>query len=224
MDSLRAELLESGASVAGFADVGGIVKGDIAHLDRAISIGVIKKLNEDTVHLLGRLQKIAAIKLKERGYRYLCIPPDSDRAAGEKPFISRLYPLFTHKVAATLSGLGWIGKNGLLISPVHGSRISLATVLTDAPLKTGQPIINSLCGECTLCIDHCPSQAITGRQWCQEDPYAELVRIKRCAAHKKNSRPTEGKPNCGLCINICPFSRNNMIKPPRRVEAALAEE
>ena len=61
-------------------------------------------------------------------------------------------------MAATSAGLGWIGKNGLLISPDHGPRLSLATVLTDARLRPDEPIEHCLCGECMLCIEHCPSQ------------------------------------------------------------------
>lgn len=214
-EGLKAELLKAGAAVAGFADVGGIVNGDIAHLNRAISIGVTNKLNENTIRLLAALQKIAATRLRGSGCKYLCIPPDSDRATGT--FVSRLYPLFTHKMAASLSGMGWIGRNGLLISPLYGPRISLATVLTDAPLKTNRPVTEGGCGECMLCVDYCPSHAITGKEWSRADPYAELVLINRCAAHKKKSRLTEGKPNCGLCINICPFGRNKnkMIKAAR---------
>ena len=222
MEALKAELLHAGAAMAGFADVEGAVTGDIAHLNRAISIVVVKRLNENTLRLLAHLQKIASARLKESGYKYLCIPPDSDRATGT--FVSRLYPLFTHKIAATLSGMGWIGRNGLLISPVYGAGVSLATVLTDAPLKPGRPLTESRCGDCTLCVDHCPSRAITGKLWRQADPYAELVAIRKCASHKKTSRLTVGKPNCGLCINICPFSRNKIIKAAPRAGAALTEE
>ncbi|MDA8170405.1 MAG: hypothetical protein M0033_04745 [Nitrospiraceae bacterium] len=204
---LRAELVGAGAAVVGFACVEDIATGDIAHLGRAISIGVVKNLNERTVSLLVALEKRAAGRLREGGYRYLCIPPDSDRTNGT--FISRLYPLITHKMAATLSGLGWIGRNGLLINPVYGPRLSFATVLTDAPLATGTPVTGSMCGECTLCMEFCPSHAITGNDWSQGVAYAELVKTKKCASWKKGARATSGKPNCGLCINICPYGRND---------------
>ncbi|MDA8086263.1 MAG: 4Fe-4S dicluster domain-containing protein [Nitrospiraceae bacterium] len=203
---LRVELIGAGAAVVGFACVKEVTSGDISHLERAISIGVVKNLNERTVRLLVALEKRAARRLRERGYRYLCIPPDSDRANGT--FISKLYPLITHKMAATLSGLGWIGRNGLLINPVYGPRLSFATVLTDAPLQTGTPVTGSKCGGCTLCMDFCPSHAITGNEWSQGVPYADLVRTKKCSSWKEGIRATSGKPNCGLCINICPYGRN----------------
>ena len=203
--SLKRELLDHGATVVGIAGLRGYLSGEIAHLDRAVSIGVDRKLNEDTLALLTKLQKRTVRFLKARGHRTLAIPPDSDRRKGT--FISKLYSLFNHKMAATSAGLGWIGKNGLLISPEHGPRLSLATVLTDAPMRPDVPIEHCLCGECVLCIEHCPSQAITGAKWSRSSPFTELVSPGACRSHKTSKRQTAGKPNCGLCINICPYGR-----------------
>jgi epoxyqueuosine reductase len=203
--SLRKELLDNGATVVGIAGLRGYLSGEIAHLDRAVSIGVDRRLNEDTLSLLVKLEKRAVRFLKARGHRTLAIPPDSDRKKGT--FISQLYSLFNHKMAATSAGLGWIGKNGLLISIDHGPRLSLGTVLTDAPLRADAPIEHCLCGECSLCKEHCPSQAITGSAWSRSAPFVELVRLSQCRSHKTSKLQTSGKPNCGLCINICPFGR-----------------
>ncbi len=207
--SLRKELVDHGATVVGFAGLQGHLSGEIAHLDRAVSIGVDRRLNEDTLSLLVKLEKRAVRFLKARGHRTLAIPPDSDRK--KDTFISKLYSLFNHKMAATSAGLGWIGKNGLLISLDCGPRLSLATVLTDAPLRPDVPIEHCLCGECMLCMEHCPSKAITGLQWSRSSPFVELVRLGECRSHKTSKRQTTGKPNCGLCINICPYGRKETI-------------
>jgi epoxyqueuosine reductase len=203
--SLRRELLDHGATVVGIADLRGYLSGEISHLGMAVSIGVDRRLNEDTLKLLVKLQKRVARFLKARGHRTLVIPPDSDRK--KDTFISKLYSLFNHKMAATSAGLGWIGKNGLLISPCYGPRLSLATVLTDARLRPDVPIEHCRCGECMLCMEHCPSKAITGLEWSRSSPFVELVRLGECRSHKTSKRQTAGKPNCGLCINICPFGR-----------------
>ncbi len=203
--SLKRELLDHGATVVGIAGLHGYLSGEIAHLDRAVSIGVDRRLNEDTLALLMKLEKRTVRFLKARGHKALAIPPDSDRRKGT--FISKLYSLFNHKMAATSAGLGWIGKNGLLISPRHGPRLSLATVLTDARLRPDEPVEHCLCADCVLCVEHCPSQAITGAVWSRSAPFAELVRLASCRSHKAAKRATEGKPNCGLCINICPYGR-----------------
>lgn len=204
-DVLEKELISAGASVVGFAEVKSVLDNDIAHLAKAVSIGIDRNLNEDTVSCLVKLQKIASHVLKKKEFRYLCIPPDSDRITDT--FVSKLYPLFTHKIAATSAGIGWIGRNGLLINATHGPRLSLATVLTDAPLVTSSPIEFSMCGDCRLCVDFCPSDAITGHDWTRFDPFVELVRLEHCRTHKENARSVDGKPNCGLCINICPLGR-----------------
>jgi epoxyqueuosine reductase len=204
-DELRSDLLTHGAAVVGFADLQGFLGDDIAHLGRAVSIGVDRRLNENTLTILMKLQKRAFRCLKSKDYRALAIPPDSDRKQGT--FISKLYCLINHKMAATSAGLGWIGKNGLLINPDHGPRLSLATVLTDAPFEPDTPIGECRCEACVLCVEHCPSKAITGAEWSRSSPFVELVRLKDCRNHTTNKRKTEGKPNCGLCINICPYSR-----------------
>lgn len=203
--SLRRELLDHGATVIGIASLQGLLGNELSHLDRAVSIGVDRKLNEDTLSLLGKLQKRTVRFLKARGHRTLAIPPDSDRKKGT--FISQLYSLFNHKMAATSAGLGWIGKNGLLVSIDHGPRLSLVTVLTDAPLRPDPPMEYSLCGGCMLCVSYCPSHAITGVEWSRSSPFVELVRLSACRSHKAIKRAVVGKPNCGLCINICPYGR-----------------
>ncbi len=204
-NELRNELLAQGAAVVGFACLKGHMNGEIGHLEMAVSIAVDRRLNEDTLTLLTKLQKRAVRFLKSRGFRTLAIPPDSDRKKGT--FISKLYSLFNHKMAATSAGIGWVGKNGLLISPDFGPRLSLGTVLTDAALEADKPTEFSLCGDCTLCVQYCPSKAITGAEWSRSAPFVELVRLNACRSHKETKRMTEGKPNCGLCINICPYGR-----------------
>lgn len=204
---LRDELLGQGAAVVGYATLAGLLGAEIAHLDRAVSIGVARRLTEDTLGILTRLQKSAVWHLKARGHRTLALPPDSDRR--KETYVSKLYGLFNHKMAATSAGIGWVGKSGLLINPDYGPRLSLATVLTDAPLVTDRPFEKSGCGSCTLCRDHCPSQAITGAEWSRSNHSVELVRLGECRGHKAAKRRVAGKPNCGLCITVCPYGRKS---------------
>jgi epoxyqueuosine reductase len=82
-------------------------------------------------------------------------------ASSERVDDKRICAIFSHKLAANLSGLGWIGKSCLLITPKHGPRVRWASVLTDAPLQpTGKPLANQ-CGDCTECVDICPVKAFT---------------------------------------------------------------
>lgn len=205
-NSLKSLLISKGATLVGVGDVTQALTSELMHLNRAVAIAINRGLRRDTIQRLTNLQKETVLWLRERGYRYLSIPPDSDRTRDK--FISRLYRLFSHKTAATCSGLGWVGKNGLVINSMYGSKLSWATVLTNAPLDTDTPIERSLCGSCNLCVVHCPSGALTGAEWSLSEPYKKIVIYERCRT-LKGSRPLlDDRPNCGLCITICPYSRN----------------
>jgi epoxyqueuosine reductase len=207
--TLKEDLICAGADAVGFGDVSHAVAGEISHLVRVICVGLNRNLNERTLAALNRLQKKAAGILKAEGYRYLCIPPDSDRV--QDKFISKLYPLFCHKTAATCSGLGWIGKSGLVVNPEFGPKMSWATILTDAPLETDEPTTEGLCGECDLCVKYCPSGALTGASWSRSDPFGKLIDLNKCRSHKNNKVRSAQKPNCGLCITICPYGRKKNV-------------
>ena len=203
---LKQYLHREGATLIGIGDVTAALTPEIMHLNRGIAIAVNRSLTRDTVRLLMSLQRLVEKWLKAKGFRALSIPPDSDRRKGT--YISKLYALFCHKTAATCSGLGWIGKNGLIINRQYGSKLTWATVLTDAPLEPDEPTSESECGECELCVQHCPSGALKGDHWSLGEPLKEIVAYERCNALKNQRHRLEGKPNCGFCVTVCPYSRN----------------
>jgi len=109
-----------------------------------------------------------------------------------------------------MAGLGWQGKSLLLVTPLYGARVRLATVLTEAPLETDSPIKNQ-CGECTRCRDACPAEAIKGAG--TEENYgsrSEALDLSRCVdktAGEFAKIPEVGAAICGICIKVCPFGR-----------------
>ena len=181
-DPLKLYLKSEGATLVGVGDVTAALSKEIIHLNRGIAIAINRNLNRQTVLLLSRLQGLTVAWLSSRGYRNLSIPPDSDRQNDK--LITRLYKLFCHKTAATCSGLGWVGKNGLVINRQYGSRLSWATVLTNAPLEADQPMRESECGDCDLCVTHCPSGAIKGDHWSIRNPRRKLVAYEKCTLLK----------------------------------------
>jgi len=112
------------------------------------------------------------------------------------------------KTLATLSGLGWIGKSTLLVSPRFGPRIRLGMRLTDMPLETDTPIVQSQCGSCTACVDACPVGAIRGSLWSQTIPRCELFDLSRCYDHLWSEKTTLGRrQTCGVCLRVCPVGQ-----------------
>lgn len=204
--ALKDFLKGSGATLVGVGDVRKALSREIVHLDRAVAIAVNRNLNFDTVRLLERLQRLTEDWIRPLGFKSLSIPPDSDRRRDK--LITKLYPLVSHKTAATCSGLGWIGKNGLIINRQYGCRLSWATVLTNAPFRADEPVSTSECGDCDLCVKHCPSGALIGRLWSMRNPLEELVAYEKCRSLKEGRTELKEKPNCGLCATICPYSRH----------------
>jgi epoxyqueuosine reductase QueG len=119
---------------------------------------------------------------------------------------TKLIGVFSHKLAAHLAGLGWIGKSALLITPEHGPRVRWGTVLTDAPLEAGAPI-DEMCRDCSVCVKGCPAHAFTGQAFDQPRPRSEIFAAEACHAYLNKREQTLHRA-CGMCVYICPFGRN----------------
>lgn len=102
----------------------------------------------------------------------------------------------SHKKLGVLAGLGWIGRNNLLVNEKIGSQFRLATILTDMPLKLDKPIKKD-CGICHLCVKMCPAQAI------KESP-SDFDHIK-CFEKLKEFQKQKlvDQYICGVCVNVC---------------------
>ena len=112
------------------------------------------------------------------------------------------------KAWAAKSGLGWIGKNGNLLSKKTGSFFFIAELIIDLELETDGPTTDH-CGSCTACIDACPTQAIVADK---------VVDGSRCISYftieLKKEVPQEWKSQlddwafgCDVCQDVCPWNR-----------------
>ncbi|HDQ99917.1 MAG TPA: epoxyqueuosine reductase [candidate division WOR-3 bacterium] len=106
----------------------------------------------------------------------------------------------SHKRVAVAAGVGWLGRNNLLVTPAHGAQIRLITVLTDLPLPTSAPTRRD-CGDCRACLEACPGHAI-GETPMDFDHLACFARLKEF-----QRRRDVGQYICGLCVRACTGGR-----------------
>lgn len=148
-----------------------------------------------------------------------------EAACGE-PVAQRMYadtgPLLERELAQR-AGIGWIGKNTLLINPRVGSWTVLSEILLAWPLPADAPFVADRCGSCTRCIEACPTQAIL--------PNERRVDSRRCISYltieERGAIARELRPalqdwvfGCDICQDVCPW--NVRFAQPTDDEAFLA--
>jgi len=102
----------------------------------------------------------------------------------------------SHRKLGVLAGLGWIGRNNLLVNEELGSQFRLVSVLTEMPLKTDE-LSGKDCGQCRLCVKMCPSGAI-------RESAADFNQIKCFEKLKSFQRQRQVEQFvCGVCVNVC---------------------
>ena len=141
-------------------------------------------LDQTAVHVAGEIQRA--------GFTALPIP------ASQILDWDKLSAHLSHREIAGLAGLGWMGRNNLLVTPEFGSQVRLVTVLTDMELPAGSnDFEGGDCGTCRACVKMCPVGAI------DDDP--EHFDLDSCTAQLRRFSKSE-KINsliCGLCIKVC---------------------
>ena len=215
--TLKELILDWGASLVGFADLGESPI-DGQNLRYAVSIAVklsdaiLKTIDEAPTFTYFQHYRSAnslldsiAFKLTETLERagYSAFPIAASQSLGKNnPYAG----VVAHKTVAVKAGLGFVGKSGLFLSNEYGSKVRLATVLTDMPLQAEKPMLQNGCGECTACMRACPAGAIFGTL-----PTTDGERnfdAEKCSRYMKEHFQDIGRGSvCGICIKVCPKNK-----------------
>jgi epoxyqueuosine reductase QueG len=224
---LKKKIKKWGADLVGIADLGPLKDLEVNPPDllygfeRAVSIAVripaavFEQIEDRPTPLYASVYQTANRLLDEMAFKtsvmlqndgYVSLPVPASQVLDRKNWTAAI----SHKAVARMAGIGWQGKNLLLITAKYGSRVRLVTILTSALLKADSPVKNR-CGECTMCRDACPVGAIkgVGTKTYYKDR-EEAIYLSRCAgklAGEFAAIPDVGVPVCGICIKVCPFGR-----------------
>jgi epoxyqueuosine reductase QueG len=197
--ALELELKRKGADIIRFADLSSLSIKINRGFSKAILIGILLSKEyitnlcatiqtdfsefSEKEHKADKLAEWTAEYLQEQGYNAFA---QSEENIGQNGYFNTetKSSILPHKTIALLAGLGWIGKNNLLITQDYGCAICMCSVLTDAPIDVKMlPLINSKCGECDICKQICPTNAILGNVWsmnCNRDMLIDVFRCEGC--------------------------------------------
>ena len=212
-------LKEAWADLVGFSSLG--ENRSPEHPEYGYAVTIVRKLSRAVIKTINgaptmeyfqhyratnaRLDSIALDAVSFIGNAgYLALPVAASQSTPDKKDEYR--GIFPHKTGAVLSGLGFIGKNGLLITE-YGSAVRLASVLTDMPLSAQKEIKPCLCGDCQICKNACPAGAITGELYVNGAERSTIFDAKKCSEHMKTYKNIGRGAVCGICISVCPYNK-----------------
>ncbi len=133
-------------------------------------------------------------KIQKMGYRALPI------AASQILDWKEQNAHVSHRHVAVAAGLGWLGRNNLLVTPEFGAQVRLTTVLTNLPLPIQKERVPFSCGNCRRCVDACPVDALGNSP--EDFDFDLCFSLLDFFSRKKGL----GVMICGLCQKACPGS------------------
>lgn len=216
MNNIKDYLISLGANKVGFADVNGLTS-EFIDLPNAISI--VLKIPKETIHLVKnesyeeywvsfhkQIDKLTEISLKGEEYiKNLGYDAFGLTMTRNECDMEKLLSILPYKTMATKSGLGWIGRSALFVTPEYGSAVALGGILTDMPLDFGTPITDSQCDECTNCQDACPVDAINPQKWNNRLSRKDIIDIETCREYIIDQY--KAGLGCTKCMSECKLTQ-----------------
>jgi epoxyqueuosine reductase len=160
---------------------------------------------------LSALSRKIANELETMNISCIVVEPTVNDDELDDEYYQTLRTDFSHKMAATRAGLGWIGKTALFISEKFGPRLRLVTILTDHPFEcANSPIEETQCGKCQVCVEKCPAQAANGKSWninLDRDEFYNAFKCREKCLELAWKNLKQRTSICGICVSVCPFGK-----------------
>lgn len=210
---LKKFCLGQGVDLFGVADISLekedflVSENSLKDLNRAVSLGVrlsskvLEEIKDAPTRLyfhhyrtanffLDQLAFKAVNFIQNKGFRALAIPASIIVDwQNQKAHLS-------HKRIGYLAGLGWIGRNNLLVNKKLGSQFRLTSILTDMDLRPDKPVKEN-CSNCMRCVTLCPAQAIKKRP----EDFDHIRCFEKLKEFQKQK--IVDQYICGVCVNLC---------------------
>ncbi len=215
-NDIRDKFINKGADIVRFVDVSKITKEKTLGFDTAILfcmalskqfiLGTYKNLPMESEEFLEKEKQVEDLAdwlseyLKQKGYD---AHSQSEKHNTECGYIEQAYispdiqqgiSILPQKAIARIAGLGFIGKNNLLVTEDYGCGLSMCSVLTNAPVATeNKPEVKSKCGDCNICVKSCVGKALKGNEWSLEGGREAIIDVSKCCCPLK-------------CMMVCPWT------------------
>jgi len=216
-DEIKSVLLEHGADIIRFVDISSFPRGQTLGYEKAIIFCMVlsrqylvdflngKPINFDNDEYLikeRRVEELADWLAKYIHHKGFQAHSQSEESNLKNGYIEQAYidpelrqgiSILPQKAIARAGGLGFIGKSNLLVTEEFGSALTMCSVLTDAPVLTeSNPIIESKCKSCIVCVESCSANALLGNEW--SGSRETIVDVSKCC--------------CALmCMVFCPWTK-----------------
>lgn len=224
-ETVANELKQQGIEFIHFVDISGLAEKQSRGFSSAILFGVkcspeyLKRVSDNPNYVpdmvargyfdddehyayemgMYRISDLLAESIEENGYKAYSLSDANQIATSnfDGMFGKTMLPL---KTLATHAGLGWIGKNNLLVNKEYGCCQTWGGVLTDAPLNVvlKKPLVVQ-CGNCQTCLDVCEPHALQGASWQSDIQREEMIDVDKCTT-------------CLKCMVHCPWTQRYMNK------------
>ena len=221
MDELKEYLMNLGVSKVGYANVKGLAN---EFIDLPNGISLVLKIPKETIQLVidedyedywksfhKQIDILTDIALKGEEYiKNLGHDAFALTMTRNECDMEKLLSILPYKTIATKSGLGWIGRSALFVTPEYGSAVALGAILTDMPLEFGIPITDSECDECENCQKACPVNAINPQKWNDRLNREDIIDIEACGEYIIDQY--KNGLGCTKCMSECKLTQEYLKK------------